>query len=170
MTTTDDRTPAAPARVLYTVTATAEGGRQGRARSDDGALDVPLAAPRAMGGPGGTGTNPEQLFAAGYAACFGSAVEAIARRRRIDAGAVRVTARVAIGLLEGGAFGLAVELQIVLPGVDGETAEALVREAHAVCPYSNATRGNVPVALTVVDDRAAPSSAPPEKRSTGAPR
>ena len=149
MTTTDDRTPAAPERVLYTAIATAEGGREGRARSDDGALDVRLAPPAEMGGRGEPGTNPEQLFAAGYAGCFGSAVAAVARRRRIDPGRVAITARVGIGPLAGGAFGLTVELLASLPDVDAATATALVHEAHAVCPYSNATRGNVPVTLSV---------------------
>ena len=147
----DQRPPAAPARVLYTATASADAGRDGRARSDDGALDVALAAPREMGGDGAAGTNPEQLFAAGYAACFGSAVQAVARRRRLDPGAVRVTARVGIGPLAGGAFGLEVALRVALPDVDRETAESLLRDAHAVCPYSNATRGNVPVTLALDD-------------------
>ena len=143
-----------PTRVLYTATATADAGRDGRAWSDDRALDVPLAAPRAMGGDGGAGTNPEQLFAAGYAACFGSAVQAVARRRRLDPGPVRTTARVGIGPLANGGFGLAVELRVALPALDRETAEALVQGAHAICPYSNATRGNVPVSLAL-DETAA---------------
>jgi osmotically inducible protein OsmC len=146
----DDRSPAALERVLYTATATAEGGREGRAHSDDGALDVRLAPPAEMGGRGELGTNPEQLFAAGYAGCFGSAVAGVARRRRIDPGRVAITARVGIGPLAGGAFGLTVELLASLPDVDAATAGALVQAAHAVCPYSNATRGNVPVTLRVV--------------------
>ena len=147
---TADRSPVAPERVLYTATATAEGGRDGRARSDDGALDVRLAPPAGMGGHGGSATNPEQLFAAGYAGCFGSAVAAVARRRRIDPGHIAIRARVGIGPLAGGAFGLTVELLARLPDVDGATAEALVQEAHTTCPYSNATRGNIPVTLQVV--------------------
>jgi Ohr subfamily peroxiredoxin len=153
MTTETAATPATPSPLLYTATATATGGRDGRARSDDGALDVALAAPAALGGQGDradvAATNPEQLFAAGYAACFGSAIEGVARRRRVQHGTVEVTARVGIGPIGGGAFGLTVELAAHVPDVDQDTAERLVHEAHRICPYSNATRGNVAVTLRV---------------------
>ena len=139
----------APEPVLYTAVVTATAGRDGRVRSDDGALDVRLAAPTAPGGRGDDtqGTNPEQLFAAGYAACFGSAIEGTARRRRIAIGTVDVLARVGIGSIGGGAYGLTVELTATVPDVDRETAELLLREADRICPYSNALRGTVPVTL-----------------------
>jgi Ohr subfamily peroxiredoxin len=137
-------------KILYTAEATADGGREGRARSSDGVLAVQLAIPTELGGPGG-GTNPEQLFAAGYAACFQSAMFTVARRMQISAEGSRVTARVGLGTQEGGAFGLAVELTVSAPGLDHQTATELVERAHQVCPYSNATRGNVEVSLTVLD-------------------
>ena len=150
---THQTTPTAPSTVIYTATVTATAGRDGRTRSDDGALDVPLTAPAALGGsdsPAVRGTNPEQLFAAGYAACFGSAIEGTARRRRVQVGEVSVTARVGIGSIGAGAYGLTVELTARVPDVDRETAEQLVREADRICPYSNALRGNVPVTLHLV--------------------
>jgi len=128
---------------LYTATATATSGRDGRATSDDGLLDVSLAPPRALGGSG-KGTNPEQLFAAGYAACFGSAAAHIARARKIDAGPITVTAQVSLGPV-GQIFGLAVVLEVSIPQLSPAEAEALVNQAHLVCPYSNATRGNIEV-------------------------
>lgn len=128
---------------LYTAVATATAGREGRARSDDGLLDVALAPPRALGG-NGAGTNPEQLFAAGYAACFGSALGHVARAKKITTGPVSITAQVTIGPV-GQGFGLAVELVASIPELPREQAEALLRAAHEVCPYSNATRGNIAV-------------------------
>jgi len=138
-------------KILYTAEATATGGREGHAVSSDGNLDVSLVTPKEMGGPGGTGTNPEQLFAAGYAACFESALMGVARRQKmaLDAAATTVTARVGIGPAEGGAFGLDVELHIKLPGLQRPDAEALVEAGHKVCPYSNATRGNIDVRLII---------------------
>lgn len=133
---------------LYTATATATGGRAGRTRSDDGILDVALAAPVALGGPGGA-TNPEQLFAAGFAACFQSALGVIARRLKADITGSTVTADVTLGSVEGGAYGLKVALHTELPGVDETTAQKLVEAAHQVCPYSNATRGNIEVTVSV---------------------
>ncbi len=139
------------AKVLYTASATATGGREGRARSSDGALDVQLATPREMGGSGGEGTNPEQLFATGYAACFLSALQLVAGRAKTPLPAeASLEGRVGIGPAGGGGFGLQVELRLDAPGLERAQAEALMRKAHEVCPYSNATRGNVDVTLTVV--------------------
>ena len=140
------------ADTLYTAVATATGdGRAGgRAVSDDGQLDVTLAVPRAMGGPGG-GTNPEQLFAAGYAACFHSALQMVARQAKKDLGDSSVGARVSIGQA-GEGFGLAVALEVVIPALPHDEAQRLADKAHQVCPYSNATRGNIRVDVTVVDD------------------
>ena len=130
---------------LYTATATAEGGREGRAASDDGRLDVVVSVPKEMGGPG-TGTNPEQLFAAGFAACFHSALQVVARKAREDVGQSAVTGQVGIGPnTDGGGFGLQVHLRVSIPGLARETAEDLVDKADALCPYSNATRGNIDV-------------------------
>ena len=137
--------------VLYTAEATAWGGREGRAASSDGVLDVQLAIPKALGGPGGDKTNPEQLFAAGYAACFHSALKLVAAGQKVDVSESAITARVGIGANDAGGFGLEVELEAELPGVEPDVAKALVDKAHEVCPYSNATRGNVEVTLTIVD-------------------
>jgi len=137
-------TPTVLDKRLYTAVATATGGRDGRASSDDGVLDVALVPPRSLGGSGATGTNPEQLFAAGYAACFGSAIGAVARGKKITPGAVSVTAKVTLGTA-GQAYGLAVELDVSLPELPRDQAEELVAAAHQVCPYSNATRGNIQV-------------------------
>jgi Ohr subfamily peroxiredoxin len=135
--------------ILYTAAATAIGdGRDGSVRSSDGLIDANLATPTELGGPGGA-TNPEQLFAAGYAACFHSALRRVARRAQADLTASEVTARVGIGPTGGGAFGLAVTLEVSLPAVDPETARKLVDTAHQVCPYSNATRGNIDVNLVL---------------------
>ena len=135
---------------LYTARASAYGdGRNGHVTSDDDVLDVDLAVPKEMGGPGGA-TNPEQLFAVGYAACFHSALKFVAGQDKVDATGTEVSASVGIGTLDGGGFGLQVELDIVVPNADRATAEALVAKAHQVCPYSNATRGNIDVTLTIV--------------------
>ncbi|MER5176792.1 organic hydroperoxide resistance protein [Streptomyces sp. NPDC002896] len=132
---------------LYTAVATAN-GREGRAVSSDGQLDLPLAMPPALGG-NGQGTNPEQLFAAGYAACFASALGLVGRQAKVDTSDVSVTAEVGIGK-DGTSFGLAVTLRVELPdALAGETGELLVKQAHEVCPYSKATRGNIPVELVV---------------------
>jgi Ohr subfamily peroxiredoxin len=139
-------------KTLYTAVATAtDGGRNGRTRTDDGKLDLALSMPESMGGPGGDGTNPEQLFAAGYAACFANAMRSSARRdghEEVVEGAT-VTARVDIGAIGGGRLGLAVELDVDVPRLAQAEAEALVGKAHERCPYSNATRGNIPVELAV---------------------
>jgi osmotically inducible protein OsmC len=131
---------------LYTATATATSGRDGRAKSDDGNLDVAVVPPRALGGSGAPGTNPEQLFAAGYAACFGSAVAHIARSQKLKTGPVSITAHVHLGAV-GQGFGLAVELEAAIPELPRDQAEKLLQAAHQVCPYSNATRGNIAVDL-----------------------
>jgi lipoyl-dependent peroxiredoxin len=136
--------------VLYTATAHATGdGRNGHATTDDGRLDLDLRIPAEMGGPGGA-TNPEQLFAVGYAACFHSALKVVAQRTGLDVSGSEVSASVGIGVLPGGSFGLTVELDVHLPNLDRPVAETLVADAHNVCPYSNATRGNIEVVLTVV--------------------
>jgi osmotically inducible protein OsmC len=138
------------AKILYTAEATATGdGRDGQARSSDGVLDLQLAVPKEMGGPGGAATNPEQLFAAGYAACFHSALRLVARRAKAAVDDSSVTAQVGIGPVEGGRYGLAVTLSADLPGVDDDVAQQLMQRAHQVCPYSNATRGNIDVVLQV---------------------
>jgi osmotically inducible protein OsmC len=136
-------------KTLYTAHATAVGGRDGRIKTDDAKLDLAVAVPKGLGGPGGDGTNPEQLFAAGYAACFGSAVSHVARLKQLRTGPVSIDAHVSIGAIPGGAFGLAVELVAHLPELAREEAEALVQAAHQVCPYSNATRGNIAVDVKV---------------------
>jgi lipoyl-dependent peroxiredoxin len=135
-------------KALYTAEASTTGGRDGHTRSSDGVLDLDVRVPESMGGQGG-GTNPEQLFAAGYAACFQSALGVVSRRQKVDTSGSTVTAKVTIGSIDGGAFGLAVELDVAIPGVDGETAQELADAAHQVCPYSNATRGNIEVVVRV---------------------
>jgi len=148
-------------KTLYTAIATAtDEGRNGRARTSDGKLDLSLSMPAEMGGPGGDGTNPEQLFAAGYAACFANAMRSVARRagdERVVDGAT-VTAQVDIGAIGGGRFGLAVRLEADVPALDQAAAEDLVARAHERCPYSNATRGNVEVDLAVSGGAAVGSS------------
>jgi len=139
-------------KILYETKARATGGRDGRSQTLDGSLDVKLATPKELGGAGGDGNNPEQLFAAGYAACFLGAMKFVASQ----GGSVKVpgdatvTSTVGIGPRSEGGFGLAIALEIALPGVDHAAAEDLVAKAHQVCPYSNATRGNIDVQLSVV--------------------
>lgn len=134
--------------VAYTAVATAENGRDGRVSSDDGKLDVVVNPPKEMGGSG-AGTNPEQLFAAGYSACFQGALGVVARQEKADIAGSTVTAAVSIGKTEAGGFGLQVAITATIPNVDRETAQALIEKAHQVCPYSNATRGNIKVELAV---------------------
>ena len=136
-------------KTLYTTTAIATGdGRNGHVQTTDGLLDADVRMPVELGGPGGA-TNPEQLFAAGYAACFHSALKLVAGADGVDATDSEVVADVSLGAHENGAFGLAVALEVTIPGTDRETAEKVVARAHQVCPYSNATRGNIEVVLTV---------------------
>ena len=140
-------------KALYTAHATSTGGRAGSTQSDDGAIKLTLATPKALGGAGGTGTNPEQLFAAGYSACFIGAMKAVAGMQKITLPAeVSIQSDVSIGPMTGkeGAFGIAVKMAITVPGMDKAAAEKLVADAHEVCPYSNATRGNIDVQLSVV--------------------
>jgi len=137
---------------LYTAEALATGaGRNGHVRSSDGRIDLGLSVPKAMGGAG-EGSNPEQLFAAGYAACFHSALQLVARTQKVDISDSSVGGRVQIGANGQGGFELAVMLEVVLPGVEHATATALADAAHQVCPYSNATRGNIEVTISVSDD------------------
>jgi lipoyl-dependent peroxiredoxin len=139
-----------PEKILYETEVTATGGRDGKAASTDGLLSVSLVLPKSLGGPGVGGTNPEQLFAAGYAACFLGAVKLVARTRKIVPTAEpSVTAKVAMGPVPVG-YALAVELLVDLPGLEKSVAEEVVAGAHERCPYSNATRGNIEVKLTVI--------------------
>ena len=136
-------------KVLYRAHATANGGRDGRAASFDGVLDVKLTTPKELGGAGGGGTNPEQLFAVGYSACFLGALKYVAGQQKVALPAdTTIEGNVGIGQIPTG-FGIEVELKIAIPGLLREQAEALVQQAHIVCPYSNATRGNIDVTLTV---------------------
>ncbi|TEW52448.1 organic hydroperoxide resistance protein [Psychromonas algicola] len=136
--------------IAYTAKATATGGREGVAKSDDNRLDVNLSTPKGLGGDDGQGTNPEQLFAAGYAACFIGAIKFVAGAEKIKLPAdVFINSEVSVGPIEGG-FGIAVKLAVSLGDMDKTAAEALVEKAHQVCPYSNATRGNISVELSVI--------------------
>ena len=135
-------------KVLYTAEATVTGARdQGHGRTSDGALDVQLRSPQELGGDGG-GTNPEQLFAVGYAACFEGAIKTVARREKVEADDVSIDAKVSLGPREDKSFTIAVALDVTLPQLDEQQAVEIVQAAHQVCPYSNATRGNIDVALT----------------------
>ena len=136
--------------VKYSTKATATGGRDGHARSEDGVLDVKLSTPKELGGAGGEGANPEQLFAAGYSACFIGALKAAGAQMKVKVPAdTKVTATVGIGPRSEGGFGITTDLVVNLPGLDRDEAQKLVDAAHQICPYSNATRGNVDVGLTL---------------------
>ena len=135
---------------IYTTSATSTGeGRNGHSETEDGLLSVDVRIPKEMGGPGGA-TNPEQLFATGYAACFHSALKLVGQSEKADLTDSAVSATVGLGMLDSGGFGISVELDVHAPNLDHDTALALTRKAHEVCPYSNAIRGNVDVALAVV--------------------
>ena len=137
--------------VIYKTHATATGGRDGSATSDDGSVDVKLVVPKEMGGPGGSGANPEKLFAAGYSACFLGALKAVSGKAGVKVPAdAKVTATIGFGPRSEGGYGITADLAIALPGVDREAGERLIKAAHEVCPYSNATRGNVDVGLTLI--------------------
>ncbi len=137
--------------ILYRTTASATGGRDGRAISEDSKVDVQLSVPKELGGPGGDGTNPEQLFAAGYSACFLGALKHVAGKEKVTIPAdAKVSVTVGIGPRDDGTgFGLEVALKVSLPGIDKAQAQALTEKAHIVCPYSHATKGNIPVSLGV---------------------
>ncbi len=138
-------------KILYTATATAKGGREGHIHSSDGVLDFDLKVPKELGGPGGAGSNPEQLFAAGYSACFEGAVRYVAGQRKIALQDASVTGHVGIGPREPTGFGIAVQLEVSLPGLDRAVAQDLIDTAHRdICPYSHATRGNVDVKIALV--------------------
>ncbi|SDM81145.1 peroxiredoxin, Ohr subfamily [Paenibacillus sp. yr247] len=135
---------------LYTATATAEGGREGKVTSSDGVINLDLRVPKELGGPGGLATNPEQLFAAGYAACFDSALKLIIRTKKIQVEGTKVTASISIGKDSSGGYELAAKLDVSVNGVDADVAKELVDAAHQFCPYSKATMGNIEVELNVV--------------------
>ena len=140
-----------PEQILYTANVVSTGGREGQSQSDDKALSVKLSTPKALGGPGGDGTNPEQLFAAGYSACFLGALKFVAGQQRIALpSSAQIAAQVGIGPIPTG-FALRVKLTISLPGLPLAQANELVQKAHQVCPYSNATRGNIDVELVVIE-------------------
>lgn len=136
-------------KTLYTTSVTAKGGRNGQVKSENGILDIEVRVPKALGGANDNFTNPEMLFAAGYSACFDSALNLIISKSKIQAGETSVAAKVSIGQNEDGGFGLAVELEVNIPGVSIEEAEELTQKAHQICPYSNATRSNIDVKLSV---------------------
>lgn len=139
-------------KTLYKTSATTTGGRSGHVRTDDGLLDFDLTVPKSMGGEGGDKPNPEQFFAAGYSACYGSALQAVAKEKNVDLGDFSVTAEVTLGKTEKGNFQLSVILDSYIPGVDVETGEDLVNSAHEICPYSRATRDNIDVTLNLLLD------------------
>jgi len=136
-------------KTLYNIGATAKGGRNGQVKSENGVLDLAVRMPKGLGGANDDYANPEMLFAAGYAACFDSALNLVIRSEKVKTGETSVTAHVSIGQLDNGGFGLAAELHANIPGVSLELAQQLIEKAHQVCPYSNATRGNMDVKLTV---------------------
>lgn len=136
-------------KILYTAVATATGGRNGHVKTDNGVLDLQVRMPKELGGANNDYTNPEQLFAAGYAACFDSALNLVISKSKIKTGETSVIAHVGIGSLAGGGFGLEAELKVNIPGIELNEAQTLVEQAHLICPYSNATRGNIEVKLTV---------------------
>jgi len=139
-------------KTLYTTNVTAKGGRNGQVKSDNGVLDLEVRMPKGLGGANDDYTNPEMLFAAGYAACFDSALNLIISKSKIETGETSVTAKVSIGQNEDGGFGLAAELAVNIPGVSLEEAQELTEKAHQICPYSNATRNNIEVKLSVTNN------------------
>jgi len=139
-------------KTLYTTSVTAKGGRNGQVKSDNGVLDLEVRMPKGLGGANDDYTNPEMLFAAGYAACFDSALNLVISKSKIQTGETSVSAKVSIGQNENGGFGLAAELDVNIPGVSLEEAQELTEKAHQICPYSNATRNNIEVKLSVTNN------------------
>ncbi|KEY19275.1 organic hydroperoxide resistance protein [Kaistella antarctica] len=139
-------------KTLYTTSVTAKGGRDGHVKSENGILELDVRTPKALGGGSDDFANPEMLFAAGYSACFDSALNLVIKRAKMSTGETTVQAKVSIGQIENGGFGLAVELDVNVPGVTLEEAQSLVYQAHQVCPYSNATRNNIEVQLAVTNN------------------
>lgn len=139
-------------KTLYTTSVTAKGGRDGHVKSENGILELDVRTPKALGGVSDDFANPEMLFAAGYSACFDSALNLVIKRSKMEIGETTVQAKVSIGQIENGGFGLAVELDVNVPGVSLEEAQSLVEQAHQVCPYSNATRNNIEVQLAVTNN------------------
>ncbi|MCH2489651.1 MAG: organic hydroperoxide resistance protein [Flavobacteriales bacterium] len=141
-------------KTLYEATSTAVGGRKGHVKSEDGPIDLPLSVPKSMGGKGGDGTNPEQLFGCAYAACFGGAVQAIAKSEKLDIDTESISITATIGFCEDdeGGFILEATLDCFIPGVDLATGESLVNQAHEMCPFSRATRDNITVTLNLLLD------------------
>ncbi|KFF00771.1 organic hydroperoxide resistance protein [Chryseobacterium formosense] len=139
-------------KTLYTTEVTAQGGRNGHVKSDNGILDLEVRMPKALGGSNDDFTNPEMLFAAGYAACFDSALNLIISKSKIETGETTVNAKVSIGQIENGGFGLSAELEVNIPGISLEEAQSLTEKAHEICPYSNATRNNMEVKLNVTSN------------------
>ncbi|MDH6253164.1 osmotically inducible protein OsmC [Chryseobacterium sp. H1D6B] len=139
-------------KTLYTTSVTAKGGRNGHVKSENGVLDTEVRMPKALGGANDEYTNPEMLFAAGYSACFDSALNRVISLSKTQTGETTVTAQVSIGQIENGGFGLAVEMDVNIPGVSIEQAQGLTDQAHQICPYSNATRNNIEVKLSVTNN------------------
>ena len=139
-------------KTLYTTSVTATGGRDGHVQSQNGIIDMEVRTPKALGGKSDDFANPEMLFAAGYSACFDSALNLVIGKSKTQTGETSVTAGVSIGQIENGGFGLAVKLDVNVPGVTQEEAQALVEKAHQICPYSNATRNNIEVTLNVTNN------------------
>lgn len=139
-------------KTLYTTKVTATGGRNGHVKSDNGVLDLDVKMPKALGGANDDFANPEMLFAAGYSACFDSALNKVISLSKVQTGETTVTAEVSIGQIENGGFGLAVQLDVNIPGVSLEEAQSLTEKAHQICPYSNATRNNIEVKLSVTNN------------------
>jgi Ohr subfamily peroxiredoxin len=139
-------------KTLYTAEATATGGRNGHVKTNNGILDLQVRMPKALGGENDDHANPEMLFASGYSACFDSALDLVIKKGTLKAGETSVNAKISIGQIENGGFGLAAELAVNIPGVSLEQAQELTEQAHQVCPYSNATRGNIEVKLSVTNN------------------